>query len=164
MGPRWEYIEEFPQFLISDRGTVINSKTGAEIAVSYNQQGIAKIGLYVSGRIRTRGLALLVAKTFIPNDRPHFNSVINLDGVRENCYAENLMWRPRWFAIKYHGQFVQRDFNYARANVELIHTGERFNNFFPVCSKYGLYYYDIWESANTGCGTFPYGFKFRNTH
>jgi hypothetical protein len=34
-----------------------------------------------------------------------FDHVIQLDGDRSNCRADNLMWRPRWFAIRYHRQW-----------------------------------------------------------
>jgi hypothetical protein len=52
-----------------------------------------------------RSVPLLVAKAFIPQPSGPFDTPINRDGDRHNNHVENLIWRPRWFAIKYNHQF-----------------------------------------------------------
>jgi hypothetical protein len=63
------------------------------------------VGLTHEQRHYKRGVALLVAETFIPRPSEPFDTPINLDGDRENNRVINLMWRPRWFAVFYHKQF-----------------------------------------------------------
>jgi hypothetical protein len=97
-----------------------------------NQYGAPYVGLYRDGVQFNRGVALLVAVAFLePPRQKAFDTPIHLDGVKTNNHINNLMWRPRWFAIKYDMQFKQlRGYN---KPVEDVQTGE----VYPTC----------WEAA-----------------
>lgn len=134
----WAPIEEFPGYSISESGRVRNDETQRYLALTRNQQGIIQVGLSKDGVQYKRGVALLVAKAFLPPPVPNsFDSIINLDGDRSNNDYTNLMWRPRWFAIQYHKQFYngKRGFN---EPVMEIRSKERFKNSWEAATKYGL--------------------------
>lgn len=100
-------IEGFPTYAVSDTGQIYNGKTGRALKQNVNQNGMVYVGLMRDGVQVHRAVALLVAEAFVEKSNPAFNSVINLDGDREHNHATNLMWRPRWFVLKYHKQFAQ---------------------------------------------------------
>lgn len=159
---KWEEIREFPQFAVSNYGEILNLKTKRYRRVMSNAQGVAMITVAASGRIWTRGLALLVAGAFLPNpEELIFRTPINLDGDRMNCRVDNLLWRPRWFSVKYHRQFFQSEFHHANPRLELLDTGEEFIGVKEPAIKYGLHYVDIFNSAWNETPVFPTRQTFR---
>ena len=63
------------------------------------------VGLFRDQEQYKRSVALLVAKAFLKQPSEFFDTPINLNGDRLDNQVINLMWRPRWFAIKYNRQF-----------------------------------------------------------
>jgi len=167
MKEEWIELEEFPDYAVSNLGNILCLRNDLVRRPSQNQQGIAKITLVLDGRTHTRAVAVLVAKTFLKRDASYlrdpniFNTPINTDGDRMNCCVDNLMWRPRWFAIKYHQQFQYIEFHQAHPYIEEIETGERFNNIKDPSINYGLYYRDIIKSFMNHVYVFPTGQEFR---
>ena len=102
---KWSVLDEFPDYAVSDQGRVMTIKTELIKTPSLNQQGIPNVLFVVDGVQHRRALARLVADMYIPRPHMHFDTPINLNGDRLDCRRENLMWRPRWFAMKYHRQF-----------------------------------------------------------
>lgn len=102
----WVSIQEFPGYSVSDQGLIRNDKLDHLVVTSANQGGITYVG-FVKERIQyKRGVSLLVANTFLhPSPIEAFNTPINLNGDRSDNRVENLVWRPRWFAMAYHKQF-----------------------------------------------------------
>ncbi len=147
MKEKWYELDAFPDYAVSDQGYVANMKTGFPRKNSINQQGICKISLYQGSQLFTRSVALLVANAFIPRVQDHFDTVIHLDGDRMNCAAENLMWRPRWFTIKYHKQFMFESFHTDYGHRIDIESGKHYNSLKEVCTTNGLYYYDVIKSC-----------------
>lgn len=134
----WEPIPDFPGYSVSREGQIMNEDTGRIMALTRNQHGILQVGLMRNGVQCKRGVALLVARAFLPPPVPEtFDTVINLDGDRSNCHELNLMWRPRWFAVKYHRQFFngQRGFDQP---IQDIHTGVRYKNSWEAAIRHGL--------------------------
>jgi hypothetical protein len=147
MKENWHELYEFPDYAISDQGSVANMKTGLPRMTSINQQGICKVSLYQENHLFTRSVAVLVANAFLSRSEDHFDTPVHLDGDRMNCAAENLMWRPRWFAIKYHKQFMLENFHLDHAHRVDIESGEHYYSLKEVCMKNGLYYYDVVKSC-----------------
>lgn len=134
----WEVIDDFPNYSVSDEGVVRNEDTGRILTPSPNQHGLMQVGLMRNQVQYKRGVALLVAKVFLPPPVPDtFNTPINLDGDRTNNHYDNLMWRPRWFAIHYHRQFHNGKRGFSEP-IEEINTGEQFRNSLEAAIKYGL--------------------------
>src|SRR3954463_11128186 len=119
-------IDGFPGYSISSYGRVRNDETDRILALTRNQHGVVQVGLMRDGLQYKRGVALLVARAFLdPPAIETFDTPINLDGDRCNNHIDNLMWRPRWFAVKFHQQF---DGHIPKINepIQEIHTGLRF--------------------------------------
>jgi hypothetical protein len=136
----WRSIREFPGYSVGDEGHVRNDDTGRIMAMLVNQHGIGYVGLTKNYRQYKRSVAVLVATAFTPKLAQHrdaFDTPINLNGDRIDNRASNLMWRPRWFAVKYFRQFHsnERGFN---VPIEEIGTRERFKTSWDAALKYGL--------------------------
>lgn len=133
----WRIIESFPEYSVSNIGRVRNEETGRLLVLTRNQQGIVYVGLSRSSVQHQRSVARLVAKAFIPSPSLAFDTPINLDGDRANNNVLNIMWRPRWFAVKYFQQFVngQRGFDVPIVEVK---TGELFPTSWEAAIEYGL--------------------------
>jgi hypothetical protein len=111
---------------------------------------------------RHRSVPLLVAKAFVP--RMHsvaFDTPINLDGNRHNNAAWNLMWRPRWFAVKYNQQFRHPYSHPIMELIEDIATGEVSNNSFECSMQYGLLEEDLVLSIENRTYVWPTYQEFR---
>lgn len=162
---QWFNLEDdgFPNYEVSDLGVVRNTRTGRLLRQSSNQSGVRKVGLIRSFDRQqcTVSVALLVATSFIPpplNER--FTTPINVDGDRGNNYAGNLMWRPRWFAVKYHQQF-HNDLRGFDLPVVEVRTGEQFDTSWDAAIKFGLLDREIAIATLNRTYVFPTGQTFR---
>lgn len=162
MREKWVQLEEFPVYAVSNYGRVMNVNSDTIKVPSPNQQGIPSINFFRDGYQFRRAIGLLVAKTFLPEPRHEaFDTPINLDGDRLNNHVDNLEWRPRWFAQKYHAQYRESmAFGY-RAGVRIIDTGEVFVNVRDCAMQYGLLEKDIILAAHNNKPVFPTGHYFR---
>lgn len=152
----WDEIEEFPNYLVSNWGNVYNMKRGEMRRQFLTQRGYNAVTIFKDGRPYTRSVALLVAKSFVPNpDERRFDSIISLDGNRLECYFENLMWRPRPFAIRYHKQFDEKTFLTHRRPVRNVDTWERFPRLQDATMKYGLIFNHAFIAVCNGEMTWP---------
>lgn len=145
----WETLEEFPDYAISTHGHVVNMKRGgSDVRTSPNQYGHIRVGLVKDRVQHTRSLAQLVAQTFLdPPKEEHFNTPIHLDGDLYNCRADNLMWRPRAFAIRYHKQFDSNTFlDPQPIKLEELDTGTVYESVKEACIENGLYWFDVTKS------------------
>lgn len=143
---QWVELEEFPDYAVSEIGEIINMKSGAPRKYSRNGQGIAKISLYQGNRLITRSIAVLVAHAFVPGYNEFWNTPIHLDGDRMNCRADNLVWRPRWFAIEYHKQFGWESFQSTGPRLVELNTGEVYDSPRHAAMSLGLIHFDILQS------------------
>lgn len=144
---RWHELEEFPDYAVSELGEIVNIKSGFPRRTSINQQGIVKISMYKNGReLITRSVAVIVAEAFCEGQSEFFNTPIHLDGDRENCRADNLMWRPRWFAVQYHRQFQSPEFHASNVHIYDVDTGKEYYSVKEACMELGLYYNDVYRS------------------
>lgn len=146
MKERWHELDEFPDYAVSNFGEVTNIKSGMPRKTSINQQGIVKISLYQGRELITRSVAVMVAEGFCEGQTEFFNTPIHLDGDRENCRADNLMWRPRWFAVQYHRQFQNDVFHKMDVHIEELSSGKEYYSVKEACMDLGLYYNDVYRS------------------
>lgn len=143
----WREISDFPGYSVCSNGDVRNDKTDRLLKLCANQSGTVMVGL-VKNRVQSkRSVALLVAEEYL-RIRPHsaFDTPINLDGNRFNNKAHNLMWRPRWFAIKYHMQF-KRGVALIPSPIQDRDSKEWFKDSLDAAKQYGLLDIDILEST-----------------
>jgi hypothetical protein len=161
----WRIIEGLDNYEISSFGNVDSRKTSGPRRPSRNKQGVEMMTFFQDGHYVTRAVSLLVANTFLQEPpRDDFTTPIHLDGDRSNCRVDNLMWRPRWFAIDYHRERRQDPFpNWARP-FKVIETGEEFEHPMHCAIAYGLLEdgrYGILHAIMNATEIFPTGFSFR---
>lgn len=145
----WVDLDDFPGYAVSDLGRVINKSTEMLKTPTDNQQGVFSVNLVRDHKQHRRSVALLVANIFVPqHHNERFDTPMHLDGDRRNCAASNLVWRPLWFVRKYHAQMKSPPRAEWRGVVELIETGEVFDDIRACSSKYGLLEKEIIHSAH----------------
>lgn len=151
----WRDIEGFEGFGVSNQGQVVSDWTSRPMAICVNQQGISFVRIMKDKRQYNRSLALLVAKAFLdPPRNEAYNSVIHLNGDKQDCRAINLMWRPRWYALQYHDMFNQEP---SRVGVYIPATKETFGSLREFCTKYGLVENRTYQDMFNGDKCFHYG-------
>jgi NUMOD4 motif len=139
----WSEIENFPDYSVSNFGRIRSNRTERILALNKNQFGVLQVGLMRDGQQWHRSVPLLVAKAFIPQPSGPFDTPINLNGDRNDNHVDNLLWRPRWFAIKYNRQFVHPyEFPILSLLVDLK-TREISRNSGECFQRYGLLEQDL---------------------
>jgi NUMOD4 motif len=140
---QWVPIDFFPDYSVSDWGRVRTDKTGRILSLNQNQYGVVNVGLMRDGLQQHRSVPLLVAKAFLPYVAGPFDTPINLDGDRTNNHVENLVWRPRWFAIRYNQQFRHPYENPIDAPIVDLKSGDVSDNSLDCAMRYGLLEADL---------------------
>lgn len=139
----WKIIDDFPEYSVSSYGRVRTNKSGRILQLNLNQYGLLQVGLMRDGVQRHRSVPLLVAKAFLPDIAGPFDTPINKDGDRYNNTVENLVWRPRWFAVRYNQQFRYPYENPIDARIIDLQTEEVSENSFECAKRYGLLERDL---------------------
>lgn len=160
MQEEWLPIDEFPDYVVSNYGSIRNALTGRFMKLSPVQYGMPTVAMMFDGHQSRRSVAGLVANAFIPKPREDFNTPIHLDGDRKNCRIDNLMWRPRWFAVNYHTELRKQPFDDWSDDIRLVQTGEVFEHPMEPAMKYGLLQREIHQSIVNQRVVFPHGYTF----
>lgn len=158
----WRGIPEFASYSVSSTGLVRNDATDRILRQTRNANGNAIVGLRLDNTQYKRSVSLLVATTFIMA-RPHesFDTPVNLDGDKCNNVVENLVWRPRWFAMNYHQQFKVGPSGFNRP-VEEINTNQVFGSAWLAAITCGVMERDVIGSVLNECAeVWPTGQRFR---
>lgn len=155
MEEEWTEIQDFPQYSVSTFGNICREPSGRQLRVFTNQYGVVCVGLMRDGIQFHRSVPLLVARNWLKRPSEPFDTPINLDGDRFNNRVDNLMWRPRKFAIQYNRQFTDP---YPDPIVEPIRdtkTGEEYPNSFVCATTLGLLERDVVLSILNHTYTWP---------
>lgn len=158
-------INGFDNYLISDMGRVLNHISDHFKIPQINQQGIPSVLLIQDGRQHRRSVAVLVADAFlepVPNEWAHFDTPTHINGDRIDCRASNLIWRPRWFAIKYHQErrIPKRSIYKPSVKIMDVETEEIFDQPWQPAIKWCLLECDIIESVGNGPNVWPGNHNF----
>jgi len=156
----WKPIEGFDGYSVSDLGHVRNDHFDRDIAVLKNQYQNHYVCLYKEGVQLKRSLPLLVARAFVPNQQPAFKSLIHRDTIKTNNRADNLMWRPQWFAVKYWNQAKRGKIGSDTPVVEIKHQ-ELYPNTWEASLAFGLLEVDLILSIVNRTFTWPTFQEFR---
>lgn len=139
----WCPIDGFPGYSVNPLGNVRNDLSKRLLAPRYNQYGVPYVGLMRDWEQCIRSLPKLVARAFLPKPSPIFDTPVQIDGDRSNCRADNLMWRPRWYAVKYNRQFEGDRYDHPiEAPIRAITDDDEEDPIFPnslaAACNYGL--------------------------
>lgn len=95
---QWLPIDDFLYYEVSSEGRVKNKGSDYILKPIDNGNGGVMVILRRDGRGHSRLIRRLVANAFLPPPRLHSDAPVHLDGDYKNCAANNLEWRPRWYA------------------------------------------------------------------
>lgn len=151
----WRRIDGFPDYSINSEGEVRHEPNRRPLLPRYNQYGVPYVGLMKDWKQHIRSLPRLVAYTFVSPPSDIFNTPIQLDGDPGNCRAENLMWRPRWYAVKYKRQFMARYHRPINKPVHAVGQGESFPDSFTAAIRYGLLEEEVVLSIENNTPAWP---------
>lgn len=159
MNQEWAALDSlgFPGYELSNDGLVRNARTERILKMSANQEGIIRVGMMKRDRgIQvTASVLRLVATMFVPGRSATFQTPIQLNGDRTDLTAENVMWRPRWFAIQYFQQFRDSDEPQYNSKIYDVETSEQYENSREAAKKNGLLEEAITKSVVNGSPCFP---------
>ena len=102
----WKIIKEFPQYLISNKGEVKNSKTNYILKGGIDRDGYRQVTLCANKKQYNRRICRLVAKAFIPNPY-NLPQVNHQDENKNNDYVNNL----EWCTSKYNNSYGSHKYN-----------------------------------------------------
>lgn len=149
MQEEWRKIAMFPGYSVSTAGSVRNDETDRLLTPQVNQHGVVTVGMTKKKVQYKKALNILVAEAFLIRPSFAFDTPVYLDGDRFNARADNLCWRPRWFAIKYYQQFQQDKPCFTR-KVQVVETGEVFDTSWQAALTLGALDRDIAFSIVSG--------------
>lgn len=156
MNEVWKEIDNFYGYSVSSLGQVRNDKTGRILRIRLNREGIPYVGLMRDGVQYVRELPRLVAKMFLPASSTIFDTPINKNGDRKDCSVDNLVWRPRWYAVKYNNQFIKARYPHPiRKSVRLQDTDYKFPNSLNAACTYGILEEEVVMSILNNTCTWP---------
>lgn len=138
MAEEWRQINEFRAYSVSDRGRIRNDITDRIMVLSPNQTGIVYVGLMHNGVQYKRSVARLVAEAFIDSPNSNHDTPMFLDGDRNNLATDNVVYRPRWYAINYMRQFEERFHSPISYPLREIASGDVYDNSWHASTHNGL--------------------------
>lgn len=147
-------IEDFPGYAVNPEGVVINFETEREMVLSPTENGDLTVGLMRDGVQHRRSVKGIVARTFVEGQTQRFDTPILLDGDKHNLNADNIVWRPRWFAWKYANQFSEPypDWYYRGP---IMSGNMRYHAILEAAMIHGLLCNDIRMSIHNESPVFP---------
>lgn len=156
-------IKDFPGYYVNPYGDIHSESSGGSLRHSKTLQGDSKVTLYKDGERVTRSVRVLVAEAFVDPPfsegaytRYPANRVIILNNDKDDIRAENLAWRPVWFAQKYVTQFrpVYPESYYTRSVIDL-NANVVYGSILEAGVTNGHLFADIYHSILTGDTVFP---------
>jgi hypothetical protein len=152
-------LEDFPDYMVTSYGRVIKDRV-YEMTRSPTAYGDMTVGLTFRGRQSRRSVKGLVARAFVPGETLLFDTPVLLDGDRENIVPENIVWRPRWFALMYVQQFSKEESWWFAGPVADTMTNNVYPNIIEAAIATGSLAKDIRESIMNHNRVFPDGGLF----
>lgn len=153
-------LEDFPDYMVSNYGRVVNRSRNRVMTLSPTAYGEHTVGLVKNFRQYRRSVKVLVARAFVQGETPIFDTPILLDGDRDNLHADNIAWRPRWFALMYMRQFDQEESWWFAGPVGDTITDTAYENVIEAAIGTGSLVKDIRTSLMNHTRVFPEGGLF----
>lgn len=157
----WREISDFPGYEVSSWGRIKSLRTRSYISPVTKSTGLQFVGLMQDKRQLKKSLTLLVAREFVPpHPQARFDTPINLNGDRSDNRAENLMWRPLWFARSYNKQFTD-EHPTVLDPIEDVETHIVYKSSWEAAVEFGLIDQEIFASMHENYRVWPTGQIFR---
>lgn len=160
----FKQIPEFPDYSVSNFGRVVNMRKPyhPEMTKSPIKTGDLTVGLTYQQVQYRRSVKVLVAEAFVPGRSDICNTPIQLDGDRDNLRADNIVWRPRWFAWKFRRQFeTVQDHDWVWAGpIYVKENDDAYENAYHAAISLGVLWNDIWIGMHEVRPVWPVGLTF----
>lgn len=102
-------VQGFTNYVVSDHGRVINTTTLKDCSMSTATGGDVRVNLMGPHQMHTRSVKKIVAQAWVPKpDEVTFDTAMILNGDRWDLRSENIVWRPRWYVMKWAQQWDLR--------------------------------------------------------
>jgi hypothetical protein len=109
----------------------------------------------------TRSVKVLVADAFVGGRDEINNTPIHLDLDQNNCRADNLVWRPRWYTGRYNRQFQEiPSWGFNGPLIEET-TGLMYSNIYDAAMSLGLIMGSILKACHNEEQCFPTKYRFK---
>lgn len=158
----WGAIQGFKGYSVSDLGHVRNDETGRILTILRNQHGTCYVGMVRGKKQHRRSVPHLVGDAFVPkmSGRTDFDKLIHRDNDTTNNRADNLLWRPHWFLVKY---LLQAKKGPAGSDVPVmeIKKHEIYQNTWEAALAFGLLEAELISSIFNRTFTWPTFQEFR---
>lgn len=151
----WRPVSGFSGYSINPLGQVMRDSTGRLLVPRYNQYGVPYVGLMRDWQQCNRSLPRLVARAFLSPPSDIFDTPIQIDGDPTNCHVDNMMWRPRWYAVLYKRQFEDRYDHAIDEPIHAVNEKERFPNSLSAACRYGLLEREVVLSVHNNTPAWP---------
>jgi hypothetical protein len=151
----WRPISGFPGYSVNPLGQVRRDSSNRLLIPRINQYGVPYVGLMREWRQCIRSLPRLVARAFLMPPSEIFDTPIQLDGDPLNCHVDNLMWRPRWYAVHYKNQFKDRYDGALDSPIRSVSDGQQFPNSLAAACRYGLLEREVVLSVHNRTPAWP---------
>ena len=96
----WKQITEYDNYLVSNKGRVMNAKTGRILRPASNRHGYDKVVLCKNGKGAYKLVHRLVGEAFIDNPN-NLETINHIDQDKHNNCVENLEWMSRGDNVRY---------------------------------------------------------------
>lgn len=97
---QWKNIKEFDNYLVSDKGRVMNAKTGKILKASRSSNGYDYVTLYNQDGVSRKRVGRVVGEAFIDNPN-NLETINHIDEDKHNNNADNLEWLSRGDNVRY---------------------------------------------------------------
>lgn len=133
----WIQIEEFPDYEVSELGEIRNIHTQHVNGTYNNGSNVLQVSMRRNGRPYIRAVHRVVAEAFIaPHPEDGHFVPWHEDRDWQNCAADNLVWKPLWWASRFARQEKQtepRDYRPIRH----VKTGTDYENALEAAKALG---------------------------
>lgn len=148
---RWSHLNELglSRYDVSDQGNLRSHYTTLKLSVARVGMVAPTVFLYDDNdKESTRSLPRLVASQFVDGFDDVNNTPIHLNGLKGDCRASNLMWRPLWYARLYHEQWEGYRPPYIPDPIMDVRTLEIYKNARAASQQLGILELDIFNSIH----------------
>jgi NUMOD4 motif len=156
----WKTIEGFSNYEVSNYGYVRRKGKDKYMSPHKAKGGTLFVNLSRHGLAHSKSIKVLVAEAFVPrepNQDPEiFDTPIQCSISTDNVRADNLKWRPLWFALKFRRQLNDTPY-YCAIPVVNLSTGDEHASILTAALHEGVLMQDIYRSALEGRKVPPTG-------
>lgn len=154
----WRPIAGFPNYQVSNKGKVMNLKTGRVIKNSIDYNGYMSVNLWKNNKLKHFRVHKLVAQAFLPNPLK-LPQVNHIDECKTNNDANNLEWCTASQNIRYSIYRQYRKINQLSLDGEFIKQWESISQ---IAKKLGIGNSHIIQCCK-GERKQAYGYKWQYT-